>query len=106
MTNERVNNLYDLMDAAYDSPAIHAYSKSINHVPIIDPNKRKKNYAELDPAKKIRYNQRSTAERVNSDLKDNHGGRVVRVRGHNKVFTHLMFGILVITAKKFITIFS
>ena len=28
-------------------------------------------------------------------LKDSHGGCTVRVRGHEKVFLHLMFGILV-----------
>jgi len=106
MTKPRVTNLYDLMDAAYDSPEIHNFSKSMDHVPIIDPNKRKKDYKELDAAKKKRYNERSTAERVNADLKDNHGGRTVRVKGHAKVFTHLMFGILVITAKQLLAAFS
>ena len=37
-----------------------------------------------------RYNQRSSAERVNSNLKDNRGGTSVRVRGAAKVFCHLM----------------
>ena len=35
-------------------------------------------------------------------LKDSHGGCTVRVRGHEKVFLHLMFGILVIAAQKLI----
>ena len=34
MTKERVNNLYDLMDAAYDAPIIREYSKSLGHIPI------------------------------------------------------------------------
>ncbi len=106
MTESRTNYLYDLMDAAYDSPAIHQYSKNANRIPIIDPNKRKKDYEQLDPAKKVRYNERSSAERVNSDLKDNHGGRHVRVKGNKKVFTHLMFGLLVITVKKLYPLFS
>ena len=42
----------------------------------------------------------STAERVNADLKDNYGGGSVRVKGHEKVFAHLMFGIIAITAKQ------
>ena len=36
MSSQRVTNLYDLMDAAYDSPAIHSFSKSLGHMPIID----------------------------------------------------------------------
>ena len=106
MTESRTNYLYDLMDAAYDSPAIHQYSQNANRIPIIDPNKRKKDCPEMEPARKKRYNERSTAERVNSDLKDNHGGRHVRVRGNEKVFLHLMFGILVITVKKLYPMFS
>lgn len=30
-------------------------------------------------------------------VKDKFGGKAVRVRGHAKVMTHLMFGILVIS---------
>ena len=45
----------------------------------------------------MRYNQRSSAERVNGALKDTYGGRHVRVRGHAKVFCHLMFGVLALT---------
>ena len=51
-------------------------------------------------AEVIRYNERSTAERVNARLKDEFGGRVVRVRGHAKVMCHLMFGILALTANQ------
>ena len=45
----------------------------------------------------MRYNERSTVERVNSRIKDSYGGRHVRVRGHEKVFCHLMFGVLALT---------
>ncbi|WP_055038169.1 hypothetical protein [Blastochloris viridis] len=45
-----------------------------------------------------RYDQRSSAERVNVNLKDNHGGSTVRVSGAAKVMCHLMFGILVVAA--------
>ncbi len=51
-------------------------------------------------AEAVRYNERSTVERVNARLKDEFGGRVVRVRGHAKVMCHLMFGILVLTANQ------
>ena len=45
----------------------------------------------------MRYHERSTVERVNGRLKDEFGGRMVRVRGHAKVMCHLMFGILALT---------
>jgi len=47
---------------------------------------------------KTRYNQRSSSERVNGRLKDEFGGRMVRVKGPIKVACHLMFGILALTA--------
>ena len=39
-------------------------------------------------------------ERVNGRLKDDFGGRHVRVRGHGKVYCHLMFGILALTVEQ------
>ena len=98
MSYERVTNLYDLMDAAYDSPEIHAFSKSLGHRPIIDHNPRRGEKIEMDPASKSRFAERSSAERVNSTLKDNYGGRNIRVKGAGKVMAHLMFGIVSITA--------
>jgi hypothetical protein len=96
---QRVTNLYDLMDAAYDSKCIREMSTRLNHVAIIDSNKRKGEKVEFAPAQKIRYNQRSSSERVNSNLKDNFGGSTVRVKGAKKVMAHLMFGILALTAE-------
>lgn len=51
LTSERITNLYDLMDAAYDPEAIHEFSKSLGHVPLIDHNKRRGEKKEFDPAK-------------------------------------------------------
>lgn len=98
MSFQRVTTLYDLMDAAYDSPEIHAFSKSLGHRPIIDNNPRRGEKILMDPATKTRFAQRSSAERVNSNLKDNYGGRNIRVKGSAKVMTHLMFGLVSITA--------
>jgi len=100
MTSKRVKSLYDLMDAAYDAPQIREFSEKLSHVPIIDPNPRRGEKIPLDPAKKVRFAQRSSVERVNSYLKDNHGGSHIRVRGASKVMAHLMFGLIVITAKQ------
>jgi hypothetical protein len=111
MTASRVTNLYDLMDSAYDAPEIEAKSRALGHVPIIDrhprsvPGGKKAIAAEARGRRKagyvlaedVRYNERSAAERVNSRIKDDFGGRQVRVRGHAKVLCHLMFGVLALT---------
>ena len=47
-----------------------------------------------------RTRERSTVERVNGRLKDEFGGRHVRVRGPGKVWCHLMFGILALTVEQ------
>lgn len=100
MTSERATILYDLADSAYDAEEIKAFSKKLGHVPIIDPNQRRGDETELEPARKIRYRERSTVERGNSDLKDNYGARHVRVKGQLKVFCHLMLGVIAVTVKQ------
>lgn len=100
MTASRVQSLYDLMDSAYDAPQIHQHSISLGHRPIIDHNKRRGEDIEMDPATARRYDERTTAERGFSQLKDNLGGSMVRVRGHAKVFAHVMFGLLVLAAEQ------
>ncbi len=101
----RVTSFYDLMDAAYDAAAIREHSLSLGHVPIIDNNRRKGDKIEMEPARKRRYDERSTAERGNSLFKDSFGGRQqVRVRGHAKVFAHLMFGLVALTADRLLNL--
>ena len=86
------------MDSAYDAEIIRIHSESLGHVPLIDFNHRSpKDERTFAPHEAERYKQRSSAERVNSHLKDNFGGRFVYVKGHAKVFSHLMFGILALT---------
>ncbi len=110
LTAGRVSNLYDLMDSAYDAPEIKQKSRALGHVPIIDKNPRSapgkaemaaeargRQIAGYKLAEEVRYNERSAAERVNARLKDEFGGRNVRVRGHAKVLCHVMFGILALT---------
>jgi hypothetical protein len=110
-SNGRVTNLYDLMDSAYNAPAIKNKSIELGHVPIIDINPRRNkalkeeinaenkrlNLLHFELPEQVRYRERSAAERVNGRLKDCFSGRHIRVRGHAKIFCHLMFGILVIT---------
>jgi Transposase DDE domain/Transposase domain (DUF772) len=98
MTAQRVTSLYDLMDCAYDSQHIRQYSHQLGHVPIIDPLRRAgQPKAPLAPHQQTRFRERTTAERAYSRLKDEFGGRFVRVRGHVKVMAHLMFGVLALT---------
>jgi hypothetical protein len=53
---------------------------------------------ELGWAEQERYKERTMVERANARLKDEFGGRNVRVRGAVKVMAHLMFGVLALTA--------
>ncbi len=108
MTAQRVVSLYDLMDSAYDVEAIRDHSKLLGHVPIIDVNPRRNSELKAElrdearaqsvtgiiDAQRQRFRQRSTVERTNGRLKDEFGGRHLRVRGHAKAFCHLMFGIV------------
>jgi hypothetical protein len=117
LSQERVINLYDLMDSAYDVPQIRDISRQLGHVPLIDVNPRRKlalkeeltaenkrcRLVGYQMAEDIRYNERSTVERVNARLKDEFGGRMVRVRGNAKVMCHLMFGVLALTANQLLT---
>ena len=112
MTSQRVINLYDLMDSAYDAQIIRENSKSLGHVPIIYVNPRRNTRLKeelraearrfellhFERPEQRRYKERTSVERVYGRLKDEFGGRMIQVRGHAKVMTHLMFGILALTA--------
>ena len=100
MTALRVISLYDLADAAYDAKEIREMSARLGHVAIIDHNPRRGEKRDFSPAEAVRYRERSAAERVNSHLHDEHGGRHVRVRGAIKVAAHLAFGVMVIAAEQ------
>jgi hypothetical protein len=104
MSAERVVNLYDLMDSAYDAAEIEEYSAALGHKPIIDCNPRRGKKFKMDPAEKRRYDERSTAERGFSMLKESFGGNKIRVRGQEKVMCHLMFGILALTAERLLNL--
>lgn len=104
MSAQRVTSLYDLMDAAYDAEAIRSHSRSLGHVPLIDRNRRGGEKAEMAPAEKRRYDERTTAERGFSMLKESFGGRQVRVRGYAKVLAHVMFGLLALTAERLLNL--
>jgi hypothetical protein len=95
---QRVTNLYDLMDAAYCSTELREHSRSLGHVPLIDHNPRRGEKIAFAPAEAIRYNERTGAERSNARLKDEFGGKTIMVKGGEKVMSHLMFGVLALSA--------
>jgi transposase len=111
LTARRVVNLYDLMDPSYHAPEIDAACRALGRIPIVPEQSRRtkgrrqemaaearaRRAINFEAAEQVRYRERTTAERVNGRLKDEFGGRCVRVRGHAKVMCHLMFGILALT---------
>lgn len=117
LTAQRVTNLYDVMDTAYDATEIYEHSRSLGHVPIIKPARRqhkevpfsgrdKWEAREMTLAEQERFRERTMVERVNARLKDEFGGRQIRVRGASKVMAHLMFGVLALTADQILKLIS
>lgn len=116
LSSQRVDYLYELMDSAYDAGDLHRHSRSLNHVPIIAPHPRRgskkvsplpKIFAgeptpELTWAQQERFKERTMVERVNARIKDEFGGRHLRVRGAAKVMAHLMFGVLALTVDQWL----
>jgi hypothetical protein len=116
----RIVWLYDLMDSAYDAAVLLEDIQAAGRVPIIDHNTRRNTSlrAEIDGERQrrhliripdpddLRYRERTNAERANGRLKDEFGGRTVRVRGPVKVFCHLMFGVAVLAADSLLRLFS
>lgn len=111
-TSKRVDYLYDLQDAGYDSSIIREFSRSKVHRPIIDinPKNSKELKAKIELKKEEQkkfemlnltqdsdthhYNQRSMVERVNKYLKDDFGCDKIYYQGATKVSSVLAFGIL------------
>ena len=113
MSEQRVFSFYELMDKAYDTNAIKQFMESAGKKAIISTCPRgkgkKAEYEQELKAKRSlsmkyaedkRYKNRTVAERFFSNLKENHLGRVIWVRGHSKVLCHIMFGILAVTVKQ------
>jgi len=118
MTSARVSYLYDLMDSAYDATAIHERSWALGHEPIIDRNYRADLEAKAEWGREVLrmklihmpdpddviYDFRTMAERVNARLKDEFGGRFLRVRGPLKAKCHLMFGIVALAVDQIVRV--
>ena len=106
ITERKVTFCYSLMDSAYDAKIIDEYIRSREHIPIIDPNKRKnKDRPPLDPAKQERYKIRTTVERANAHLKENLIPKNLYVKGYTKVSFVLMASVLCLAIIKYLQYF-
>lgn len=95
--SERVGQVfYNLFDRGYPGEAVVRAARALDQVAIVAPKRTRKDQPapQLTPDRAKRFENRTTVERFASDLKDNHGGNAVFVRGGRKVHTHLMFGVL------------
>jgi hypothetical protein len=106
LSSERVDYLYEVMDAAYDAKPIYEVSRSLGHVPIIDKNGRGREVIPLAPHEAARYRERTVAERFNGRLKEEFGGDNVMVRGAKKVGLHLMFGVIALFADQLLKLIN
>jgi len=120
LTAQRVTHLYDLMDSAYDAQSIHEQIRGLGQIPIIDAHPRRdsaqkeelqaeakrRKLLNFNYAEDVRYLERTTVKRVNARLKDEFGGRMIRVRGNAKVMCHLMFGIVALTADQILRLIT
>jgi hypothetical protein len=118
LTGQRIDYLYDLMDAAYDAAQIAEHSRALGHMPVIDFNCRNdtesRDAREAESKRRVLinmpdpddalYNFRTMTERINARLKDEFGGRFLRVRGAVKARCHLMFGLLALTVDQILRI--
>ena len=116
LTAGRVENLYDLMAltrlmipsrsgrtasclATSRSSTLNP-RRSVEMQEALKQEKKARRTLGLVFPEERRYVVRSGSERVNGRLKDEFGGRHVRVRGYDKVLAHLMFGMTVLTASQ------
>ena len=104
------------MDSAYDCDLILAHSEQLGHVPVVQPHPRRRKrratqlpvvlatqYApELSWAQQERYRERTSVERVFARLKDEFGGRYVRVRGAKKVMAYLLMSAIALTVAQLV----
>lgn len=102
MTHQRVKSRYSLMDSGYDAKEIAHFVESKGKRAIVRQQKRQKRRRYMLKADKRRLKKRLVVERAFSRIKDHFGGRHIWVKGHEKVATHLMFGVLVLAVEQLI----
>ena len=91
----------DFSAAAKENPAIaldgkemrRSFDKASNSAGFIHPTDQ-------------RYEVRTVVERVNGRLRDDFGARHLRVRGHKKVYAHLMFGVIALCVDQIVRLLN
>lgn len=115
ISSQKVTAFYEVMDKGYYVNAVEEFINNACRRALIDKCPKTTN-AKIElqkelkarenlnwkPAEAERLKYRTEVERFFSNLKDNFGGRTIRVKGNAKVFCHLMFGILALTASQLI----
>jgi Transposase DDE domain/Transposase domain (DUF772) len=114
-SSQKVASFYEIMDKGYYVDAvskfingqgrkalIHKCPKSTKAKEEQEQEKKAQTFLNWMPAENKRQKYRTEVERFFSNLKDNFGGRSIRVKGNLKVFCHLMFGVLALTASQLI----
>jgi hypothetical protein len=101
---DRVDNLYYLMDKGYDATAIRTEINNHGKVGLIDFNHRgnKNDTREFMPHEQTRYGNRAFSESLFSHLKMQHLPSYILYRGIDKVKTVLNFALSVIATLQII----
>lgn len=113
ISSQRVTSFYEVMDKAYYVKAISQFIESKGRKAIItecakstqaksdqERELKARTIINWQPPEVVRQRYRTEVERFFSNLKDNFCGRMIRVKGAVKVFCHLMFGVLALTASR------
>jgi hypothetical protein len=80
--------------------------ESVTNGRLIAAERARRRLIKIPDPRDLTYNERTTAERANARIKDEFGGRHLRVRGHLKAFCHLMFGVVALAADSIVRLFS
>ena len=104
ITEQRIDNLYYLMDKGYDSSAIHTETDSHGKVALIDFNHRgdKNDTRKFDQNEQRHYGNRAFSESCFSNLKMQYLPSYILYRGISKVKCLLNLALSVITATQII----
>jgi hypothetical protein len=89
-------------DSDYAAQPIYEVSQGWEHLFLTGKNLRGREVLPMAPHEAVRYNERTVSERFNSRLKEEFGGKNVKVRGYEKVKLHLIFGVMALFADQLI----
>ena len=83
-------------DQTVRSLRVEHYSSAVNTEQLAEAKRRRS--TGWYPPEDLRYQQRGAAERVNANFKDNFAGRLIRLRGADKIECHCLLALTAIAA--------